>query len=74
MSKVFFLSIFLFSNSFIKAQDLIGSKDSFVINSFPTYDADGNYYSYTKNYDHYPTKEVSVLFKIEMKVSVDIFF
>jgi hypothetical protein len=74
MNKIFLLSIFIFSHSFIKAQDLIGSKDSFVINSFPTYDANRNYYSYTKKYDHYPTKEDSVLFKIEMKDYVDIFF
>ena len=53
---------------------MIGSKDSFVINSFPTYDANRNYYSYTKKYDHYPTKEDSVLFKIEMKDCVDVFF
>jgi hypothetical protein len=66
MKSILLLSIFIFSHSFIKAQDLIGSKDSFVINSIPTYDANGNYYSYTKKFDHLPTKEDSLLFKIEM--------
>jgi hypothetical protein len=67
MSKIILLSIFIFSHSFITAQDLIGAKDSFVINSFPTYDANGNYYRFQKHYDHLPTKEDSVLFKIEME-------
>jgi hypothetical protein len=52
MSKIFLLSIFIFSHSFITAQYLIGAKDSFVINSFPTYDANGNYYRFQKHYDH----------------------
>jgi hypothetical protein len=67
MIKIFLFSIFIFSHSFIKAQDLIGAKSSFEIKSFPTYDANGNYYSFTKHYYYLPTKEDSVLFKIEME-------
>jgi len=66
MKSILIFSILILSQTFIKAQEVDVAKDSFVIKSFPTYDADGNYYSYTKNYDHFPTKEDSVLFKIEM--------
>ena len=66
MKSILLLSILILSQTFIKAQELDVAKDSFVIKSFPTYDADGNYYSYTKKYDHLPTKEDSILFKIEM--------
>ncbi len=67
MKSILLLSILILSQTFIKAQELDVAKDSFVIKSFPTFDADGNYYSYTKKYDHLPTKEDSILFKIEME-------
>jgi hypothetical protein len=50
---------------FTKAQHVEPVKDSFTLRSRPTYDINGNYYSYEKKYDHLPTQQDSIDFRDE---------
>ena len=50
---------------FTQAQHVEPVKDSFTLSSIPTYDINGNYYSYVKKYDHLPTQQDSIDFRDE---------
>ncbi len=50
---------------FTQAQHVEPVKDSFILSSLPTYDINGNYYSYEKKYDHLPTQQDSIDFRDE---------
>ena len=45
-------------------------KDTFYLESFPTYDEYGNYYQVTKAYDHPPTSEDSATFAVESRAHI----
>ena len=60
---LFFL---IFSISFSQAQNSVAVKDSFTFNSIPTYDINGNLYTYSKKYDHLPSKQDTINFYKEM--------
>lgn len=46
------------------------SKDTFYLQSFPTYDEYGNYYQIVKAYDHIPTSKDTAEFKRESSASI----
>lgn len=66
MRTILFFLIFSFDISISKAQNSVAVKDSFTFNSIPTYDINGNLYSYSKKYDHLPTKQDTINFYKEM--------
>ena len=47
------------------------TKDTFELRSFPTYDEFGNYYAVINRYDHIPTTQDSLTFKIESEKAID---
>lgn len=47
------------------------TKKVYTLSSFPTYDENGNAYQVVKEYDHLPTAEDSVNFKIESDAHID---
>lgn len=65
MSKILLFTAFILCQCFAKAQIVEPLKDSFTISSRPTYDINGNYYSYEKKYDHLPTKQDTLDFNKE---------
>ena len=46
------------------------TKDTFELYSFPTYDEYGNYYQVVKRFDHIPTKQDSLDFEKESRISI----
>jgi hypothetical protein len=48
-----------------QSQNLEAVKDSFTLTSIPTFDINGNYYSYEKKYYHLPTNQDSIDFNNE---------
>ena len=66
MSRILLFSIYLFGHCFSQAQNVEPVKDSFTLNSLPTYDVNGNLYYYEKQYDHFPTKQDTIDFYKEM--------
>ena len=66
MSKILLFSTFILCQCFTQAQNAEPIKDSFILISMPTYDINGNYYSYQKKYDHLPTKQDTIDFEKEM--------
>lgn len=47
------------------------TKEVYTLSSFPTYDEFGNYYQVVKEYDHLPTTQDSISFKLESGQQVD---
>ena len=45
-------------------------KDTFYLESFPTYDEYGNYYQVAKAYDHIPTSKDTADFAIESRAHI----
>lgn len=66
MSKILLFSTFILCQCFTQAQNAEPIKDSFILTSMPTYDINGNYYSYQKKYDHLPTNQDTIDFEKEM--------
>jgi hypothetical protein len=66
MRFILLFSILSFTIYFSQAQNSVPVKDSFTFNSIPTYDISGNLYTYSKKYDHLPTKEDTIDFYKEM--------
>ena len=60
--SLLFSILFVHSSS---AQFNSPAKDSFTLTSIPTFDINGNYYSYEKKYDHLPTKQDTLDFNKE---------
>jgi len=65
MRSIFIISILISCDYVAQSQNLEPVKDSFTLTSIPTFDINGNYYSYKKKYDHLPTKQDSIDFNIE---------
>jgi hypothetical protein len=65
MRSIILFSILISSVYVAHSQNLEPVKDSFTLTSNPTYDINGNYYSYRKKYDHLPTKQDSIDFDKE---------
>jgi hypothetical protein len=65
MRSTIFFSILISSIYVAQSQNLEPVKDSFTLTSIPTFDINGNYYSYEKKYDHLPTKQDSIDFNNE---------
>ena len=66
MNRIFLFSISILYHCFTQAQYVKSAKDSFTFTNMPTYDINGNYYSYVKNYDHLPTKQDTIDFYKEL--------
>ena len=65
MSKILLFTTFILCQYFTQAQQVDPVKDSFTLTSMPTYDINGNLYSYEKKYDHLPTQQDSIDFRNE---------
>jgi len=65
MRSTILFSILISSIYVAHSQNLEPVKDSFTLTSIPTFDINGNYYSYEKKYDHLPTKQDSIDFNNE---------
>jgi hypothetical protein len=65
MRSILIFSILISCVYVAHSQNLEPAKDSFTLTSIPTFDINGNYYSYEKKYDHLPTKQDSIDFNNE---------
>jgi len=65
MRSILIFSILISCVCVAQSQNLEPVKDSFTLTSIPTFDINGNYYSYEKKYDHLPTKQDSIDFNNE---------
>jgi len=65
MRSILIFSILISSIYVAQSQNLEPVKDSFTLTSIPTFDINGNYYSYKKKYDHFPTHQDSIDFNNE---------
>ena len=68
--KYIFIVSFMVNYIFANAQANIPVKDSFIIESLPYYDVNGNLYMFQKKFSHLPLKEDSALFYKEIKESL----
>jgi len=65
MRSILIFSILISRIYVAQSQNLEAVKDSFTLTSIPTFDINGNYYSYEKKYDHLPTHQDSIDFNNE---------
>jgi|GEM_PF-878160 len=65
MRSILIFSILISSICIAQSQNLEAVKDSFTLTSIPTFDINGNYYSYEKKYDHLPAHQDSIDFNNE---------
>jgi len=66
MKLILSIALTILSFFYTSAQLNQTVKDSFTFTSIPTYDINGNYYSFQKKYDHLPTHQDTIDFNKEM--------